>query len=126
MRRRLVIIAAAMLFLIAFDNLRASNDQLRRPISLDKTEPGDLYALDASGIIFRLAVSNSGLEIKGSFRLPPFAYPADVVSAHPFGQLMLLITTNNQKAGFVSQFSSEGKLQHVNWPNGWADTTSAG
>jgi DNA-binding beta-propeller fold protein YncE len=113
MSRQLNILLITAFLLVSLNTLAGSNDQLKRPISLDKIEPGDLYALDASGAVFRLAVSNSGLAVKGGFRLPPFAYPADLVSAQLFNQLTLLITTNNQKSGFVSQYSLDGKLQHL-------------
>jgi DNA-binding beta-propeller fold protein YncE len=90
----------------------APEDRLKRPISLDKIDNGDLFALDATGTVIRLAVSDKKLTITGAFELSAIAYPTDLVSAKLFDQPTLLISSNNQKAGFVSQYSLAGRLEH--------------
>jgi hypothetical protein len=91
----------------------ASPDRLKKPTAVDKISSGDLYVLDSSGAVFRLAPSGTSLAVKSSFNLPSFSYPTDLVSARLFTKLTLLITTNNQNFGFVSQYSPDGKLEYT-------------
>jgi len=100
----------SMLF-VSLPLFAPSAEQLRRPISLDKIDNGDLYALDSSGTVFRIAVSGEGLAIKNSFSLPATAYPTDVVSANLYNHLTLLISANSQLLGYVYQYSVEGKVE---------------
>lgn len=88
---------------------------LRKPIALDKIDGGDLFALDASGAVLRLKASGQTLAASGSFRLSTLvsSAPTDLVSAKLFGQPTLLVTTNNQKSGFLSQYSVDGALQNT-------------
>jgi DNA-binding beta-propeller fold protein YncE len=98
--------------LVSLCLLGAGADRLQRPIALDRIGAGDLYVLEASGAITRIALSAKGFVFKGSFALPANAYPTDVVSAQLFKRPTLLISSNDQKAGFVSEYSLEGRLVH--------------
>lgn len=102
----------ASLVVCAMTLIARSDRPLNRPVSLDKIEGGDLFVLDASGTVARLSILDKSLSIKGSFKLPVDAYPTDLVSAKLFSEPTLLISSNNQKQAFVSQYSLDGKLKN--------------
>jgi hypothetical protein len=116
---RAVLISSVLFFSLGIYG--ASAGELRRPIALDKIDGGDLYALDASGIIFRLSETGSGLGIVGSFELPAFSYPTDLISAKLFGQPALFVTLNSRTSNLVSQWALDGKRQHD-----WSFTRAVG
>ena len=105
-------VVVSSFFTLAFALYAPPASDLRRPIALDKISSGDLYALDMSGSVIRIAASSGGLSIVGSFELPVFSYPSDLISAKLFGQPALFVSANTQRFGTVSQYSLEGKLHH--------------
>jgi hypothetical protein len=113
MRLSKVLLIAVVLMLSPHNILGQKSTGLKRPISLDKINGGDLFALDGAGAVLRLKVGQQGAVPGSSFKLPAFASPSDLVSAKLFGQDVLLVTTNNQKSGFLSQYSLEGALQNT-------------
>lgn len=107
----------AVLIVVVFvlpthDTLGQKSTGLTRPISLDKINGGDLFALDASGAVLRLKIGPQGATPVSSFKLPVLASPTDLTSAQLFGRNVLFVTTNNQKAGILSQYTLEGTLQN--------------
>lgn len=113
--RQLNFVLLTLIFLLPPLTIRQNAKELRRPIALDKIDGGDLFALDASGAVLRLKASGQTLTLSGSFSLSTIvsSAPTDLVSAKLFGQPTLLVTTNNQRSGFLSQYSLEGALQNT-------------
>lgn len=111
--RQIKFVLVALILLLPPPTTGQNGKSSRRPIALDKIDGGDLFALDASGSVLRLRASGQTITPSGSFNLStrvPSA-PTDLVSAKLFGEPTLLVTTNNQRSGFLSQYSLDGVLQ---------------
>lgn len=97
--------------LLASAQTFSQQSQHKRPVAVGKMIGGDLFVLDASGRVLRLKVTAQGLASAGAFSLSPPLSPTDLVSAVPFGQPVVLVTTDNQKSGFLTQYSLEGRVE---------------
>jgi len=105
-------VLASSVVLFSLSIYGASPGAMRRPIALDKIDGGDLYVLDAGGIVFRLREATAGLGVVKSFELPRSQYPTDLTSAKLFGQPTLFVTLNSKLSHIVAQLSLDGKVEH--------------
>lgn len=83
----------------------------KRPVAVETSAGGDLFVLDASGKVLRLKVTAQGLTSAGDFPLSPPLSPTDLALAVSVEQPVVLVTSDNQRSGFLTQYSLEGKVQ---------------
>jgi SMP-30/Gluconolactonase/LRE-like region len=87
---------------------------LKRPIALDRVQPsGDLFAVDATGHVYRLSDDSKQLTILASFSLPAYVFPSDLTSAVISKEQVLLVSGLNQKSGMVGLYTTAGSLKRM-------------
>jgi hypothetical protein len=90
--------------------LAAQNQELGRPVAIDKSPSTSLYVLGAQGVVHAVDFLNGRPVITGNFRLPSGWAGSDVVSAQVDGRNVLFLSVNYGLTGQIRMYSPVGNL----------------
>jgi DNA-binding beta-propeller fold protein YncE len=108
-------VSGLLLVLFSVMLAAASEQELRRPVAMDKISSGDLFVLGLSGNLYRLRTQPGGMSLIGQTRLPNTSSPVDLTSAKLNGVEVLFVSYNTEKFGAVSSYSLDGKVNRTWW-----------
>jgi DNA-binding beta-propeller fold protein YncE len=122
MHKRLARILLSLLLIASAQRMPAQNDDLGRPVAIDRLGSGSLYVLDEQGAVHAVDFPGGKPAVTGSFRLPSGGAESDIASAQMGGKDVLFVAANFGLIGQVSMFSTTGQMskQYWNFPNGVA------